>query len=286
MKRLAILLTVFNRKEKTLHCLENINKCSKPADIALDIFITNDGCTDGTSDAIRDRFPTVKIIDGDGSLFWNRGMFTAWKEAAQFCYDYYLWLNDDTFIYDNIFEILLGVANDIDDNGAIVGATCVPNTQIVSYGGRLINGHAVQPNGKILDVKLANGNILLIPKRVFDVVGLMDPYYRHDKGDSDYSLMVQEKGFRLVQAPCFLGECDRHANIPTWMNPKVPFIKRWIALYSVMGPQPKEVFYFEKKHFGYKQAIKKVISTYLRCFLPNFWIWIGKEKQLYGIQTD
>ncbi len=34
-------------------------------------------------------------------------------------------------------------------------------------------------------------------------------------------------------------------------------------------------------------AVVGAISVYIaRCFLPNFWIWIGKEKQLYGIQTD
>lgn len=285
MKKIAILMTVHNRKSKTLHCLENIFKLDYH-NVLLEVYVTDDGCTDGTYEAIKNEYPQVHVLKGDGNLFWNRGMILAWQEASMSDFDYYLWLNDDTFIYSNLINILLKSAFEINNNGIIVGATCIPNTKIFSYGGRLLNGHAIDPNGLIKDVELANGNILLIPRKVFQVVGMMDSYYRHDKGDSDYSLMVKKHGFRVVQAPVFLGECERHEKIPQWMDPNTSLPKRWKALFSIMGPQPKEVFYFEKKHFGFVRAIKKTLATYIRCLYPKFFVWIGKEKQLYSIQID
>lgn len=100
MKSIAVLLTVFNRKEKTLQCLGNLYKQLPIQGYSVDIYLTNDGCTDGTPEAIAQKFPEVEIIHSKGNLFWNRGMYTAWKEATKRKeYDYYLWLNDDTFIY-------------------------------------------------------------------------------------------------------------------------------------------------------------------------------------------
>ena len=100
MKSIAVLLTVFNRKEKTLQCLGNLYKQLPIQGYSVDIYLTNDGCTDGTPEAIAQKFPEVNIIHSKGNLFWNRGMYTAWEEATKRKeYDYYLWLNDDTFIY-------------------------------------------------------------------------------------------------------------------------------------------------------------------------------------------
>ena len=73
MKSIAVLLTVFNRKEKTLQCLGNLYKQLPIQGYSVDIYLTNDGCTDGTPEAIAQKFPEVNIIHSKGNLFWNRG---------------------------------------------------------------------------------------------------------------------------------------------------------------------------------------------------------------------
>lgn len=73
-KRIAVLLTVFNRRETTLTCLESLFSGSVPEGYSIEVYLTDDGCTDGTTDAVRERFPDVRIVAGDGSLYWNRGM--------------------------------------------------------------------------------------------------------------------------------------------------------------------------------------------------------------------
>lgn len=84
--RIAALLTCFNRKEKTLQCLKSLFQVL-PGCI---VFLVDDASTDGTSDAVKQLFPEVHIIRGDGNLFWSRGMFTAWKEAVKGNYNYLL----------------------------------------------------------------------------------------------------------------------------------------------------------------------------------------------------
>ena len=61
MKSIAVLLTVFNRKEKTLQCLGNLYKQLPIQGYSVDIYLTNDGCTDSTPEAIAQKFPEVNI---------------------------------------------------------------------------------------------------------------------------------------------------------------------------------------------------------------------------------
>ena len=57
MNHIAILLTVFNRKEKTIKCLRNITAQSLPADTKFDIYIVDGGSTDGTVESVKTQFP-------------------------------------------------------------------------------------------------------------------------------------------------------------------------------------------------------------------------------------
>ena len=97
---IAVLMTVYNRREATLRCLSFLFANVIPG-FELEVFLVDDGCTDGTRDAIRDSFPQVTIIESEGNLFWNRGMYLAWSTALTCDPDYYLWLNDDSFLYEN-----------------------------------------------------------------------------------------------------------------------------------------------------------------------------------------
>ena len=84
--RIAAIITCHNRKEKTLVCLKSLFQIIQN----IDVFLTDDGSTDGTSEAVKKIYPQVNIIQGDGNLFWSRGMYIAWKEAVKGGYDYYL----------------------------------------------------------------------------------------------------------------------------------------------------------------------------------------------------
>lgn len=88
LRKIAVLLTVFNRKDKTLECLKRLYAQLPLDGYQVDVYLTNDGCTDGTPEAVKKQFPDVNIINGSGNLFWNRGMYTAWHEAAKKDYDF------------------------------------------------------------------------------------------------------------------------------------------------------------------------------------------------------
>jgi GT2 family glycosyltransferase len=71
---IAVLLTCHNRKEKTLSCLTALFNCIVPDGYGFNVFLVDDACTDGTAEAIKEKFPQVNIIQETGNLCWNREM--------------------------------------------------------------------------------------------------------------------------------------------------------------------------------------------------------------------
>lgn len=272
MQTIAVLMTVHNRKDSTLECLRRLSAQQQADGCRTDIYMTDDGCTDGTPEAVAAEFPQVNIIRGDGNLFWNRGMYTAWDAAAKAKdYDYYLWLNDDTFVYPDMLATLLKVSDEKSNSAIVIGATQSRNHRQATYGGRLADSTIPTPCGQPVKVEYFNGNIVLIPRAVYRKLGNLDPYFTHSKGDFDYGLRAAKAGIAMFQVGSFLGECEPHGSIDKWCDPDVPLSQRWKALHRPNGMPPKEIFHFDKKHSSLFIAVFHYFTVYFRCLMPFIW---------------
>lgn len=253
MRSIAILMTVHNRKEKTLSCIRNILQQKKYQDVTIHIFLTDDGCTDGTNEAIKELFPDVTIIKGNGNLFWNRGMNLAWNEASKSEPDFYLWLNDDTILKSDAIYTLIKNADNTGNKCIIVGSTYASESiPILTYGGRNKNRkHSlIQPDKeKLIECDTFNGNIVLIPKNVFKKIGYNDTYFHHSFGDIEYGLRASKQGIKNYIAPGILGYCKRNNPIPIFRRKNISILKRYKLLYSPLGYNPKEDYHLNKKFY-------------------------------------
>lgn len=272
MQTIAVLLTVFNRKEKTLNCLRHLSNQLLPEGYTIDIYLTDDGCTDGTPQAIAVYFPQVNIIHAKGDLFWNRGMYMAWAKARETKdYNFYLWLNDDVVPYPELFTILLSTSRLYSGQAIIVGATQSTDHTQITYGGQKIKKGLQQPQGQAAEVDFFNGNIVFIPRYVHQRLGNLDYYFTHGKGDFDYGMRARKAGIKMIQAPQYLGECDKHPSLEKWCNPEIPLRDRWKALHHPTGMPPKESFHLEMRHKGFFLATFHYFTIHLRCCFPSIW---------------
>ena len=100
-KNLAVLITCHNRLEKTKECLKSIYFQKKIEQYDVKVFLVDDGSTDGTPEYIKENFPEIILIQGDGNLYWGGGMYLAWEEALKYKknFDYFLWVNDDVIFF-------------------------------------------------------------------------------------------------------------------------------------------------------------------------------------------
>ena len=60
-KTIAILLTVFNRRECTLKCLRQLTEQILQDGVTYDVYITDGGSTDGTVESVQELYPEVNI---------------------------------------------------------------------------------------------------------------------------------------------------------------------------------------------------------------------------------
>ncbi|MFW5983170.1 MAG: glycosyltransferase family 2 protein [bacterium] len=269
MHKLAVLLTCYNRREKTLNCIKSIYNSENIDTSKINIYLVDDGSTDGTSDSVHKLFPDVHIIQGNGSLFWNKGMHLAFRTAAENDYDYYLWVNDDTQIYKNTIKILTDTYQHCKSgNSIIIGSTCDPiNIKTITYGGVKRRGFQpfyydlIYPKNETQIADTFNGNIVLVPRSVFKVVGNLDPYFMHAMGDFDYGLRAKKAGCSLIVAPGFLGQCSRNSQ-----HGKLPYLQRVKKLFSAKGIPFKDWVLLSYRHGGIMWPMW-AISPYIRIFI-------------------
>lgn len=261
---IAALLTCFNRKNKTLRCLDSLFRAAPD----VDVFLVDDGSTDGTGDAVKKKFPDVHIIRGDGHLFWSKGMYTAWKEALKGEYGYYLWLNDDIELYPFFFQELMECMN-LDNNGCIISGVIENfNKTEVLYGGSDANKRMIRPNGMLQEITFMNGNVVLIPAEVVEKIGIMDPFFHHDLGDVDYGLTAREHGIKvyITRRAIAAGHSNNFCRVRKW---NATLRQRFKKLYSPLGSNPKINFYFRKKHFGLSNAFAYMVYLHILNILPD-----------------
>lgn len=279
-KEIAVLLTVHNRRDTTLNCLGNLFSNIIPSKVIIHVYMVDDGCTDGTSEAVSKVFPQVTIIKGDGSLYWNRGMWTAWNEAAKHDYDFYLWLNDDTFVKPYMIESLIKTSEKVNNEAIIIGATQSSGSQQITYGGRDKDGNIPPLNGQKAEVNYFNGNIVLIPQCVYQILGNLDYYFMHSKGDFDYGMRAAAAGIKMIQCGEALGVCDAHERIDKWCDHEIPFRQRWLYMWQPTGMPPYETFHFERRHYGIFTATFHMFTIIIRCLFPS--VWCRNNKNIKG----
>ena len=263
MNKVAILLTCFNRKQTTLSCLNRLFTIKQD----IDVYIVDDLSTDGTSELIAIQYPQVNIIQGTGNLFWSRGMQLAWQHASTKEYEYYLWLNDDVLLYDNCFTELF-VCSELFKKAIVSGIVESHGKTETLYGGSDKNKKLLVPNGTLQTIRNMNGNIVLVPKSVFGILGNLDPVFHHDLGDVDYGLRASEHNIDVLTTRFPVGSGDSNKICRVRLN-GATLKRRFNKLYSPLGSNPNITFYFRRKHIGYLNAIFYYIFVIFLNILPD-----------------
>ena len=190
----------------------------------------------------------MTLLRGDGSLYWCGGMRLAWSEASRAAFDFYLWLNDDTMLLPGSVAGLLDAASSVRSllgrDPIIVGSAKDPDNELLTFGGKwLRSGQFIQPTSTPQPCDSINGNIVLIPKSVFSLIGTLSEEYTHAIADHDYSLRACRQGVPVYIGPGYYGLC-KPTDPPLWVRPEVPFGQRWRALNGPKGILPQSTVCF------------------------------------------
>lgn len=240
---IAVLMTCHNRKMTTVKCLELILPQLGEGD---KIFLVDDGCSDGTAEAVeslcwKDKY---SIIKGDGNLYWAKGMRRAWEAsvAERQDWDGYLWLNDDTELRTDAIAKML----------------------VVNDGARIVVGELENEKGEIVyglrEGSLFTGNCVFVPRKVYERLGMICGEYSHAWADYDYAMMVRRAGIGVVSAGV-AGRAEGHPNRPSLNG--LSFKQRWRLLSDPKGWNVHDLWLYRRRNWGAVRALASCVHLAL-----------------------
>lgn len=298
--KIAVLLTCFNRKNKTINALRSLFEAeqdfinSTSLKLQISIFLTDDGCTDGTVDAVRDVVGAhfCQIVKSDGNAFWAGGMRLAWNAAlaSGSGFDFYLLLNDDTSMKkDSFMQLMQTDAYSVKmfcKHGVYTAFVSDPEDEkLITYGAKVYKNSFLhgavdlQPTGQPLLCNMPNANILLVSKEVVDKIGILDEKYVHGAADWDYGMKASRAGYPVLTTSGVCGYCEFDHDKGTEEEAKVLKMSVNDRKRFILRPT---YYYSDGLRFSYRYNRTKYYLSkfiyYIFVYIPSLYYYIFKKR--------
>lgn len=217
--KVEIVIPVYNRRETTLQGLRSLSRIDKSG-LEVHIIIVDDGSTDGTSEAIRQSFPEVQIIEGDGTLHYAAGTNRGISAALERNPDFIVTANDDAVFHEQFLRRLIKTASK--NPRSVVGALLLlwnePHKvfQVGQIWKTFKGGWEIPENltafsvpQTAFEVECLVGNCVLFPTEAIRENGLMDEEkFPHGWGDAQYLMRMRKSGWKLLVEPKSFVWCE------------------------------------------------------------------------------
>lgn len=278
MARTAIILPVHNRREITLRCLAGLEATGVLAWARA--VVVDDGSTDGTGDAVRARFPEVRVLTGSGDLWWGGAIRLGMEEALREGADFLVWLNDDCQPEAGTLRLLVDHA--ARTGGMAAGWAGTPSGD--RYGAYRKTRQGLRPvevpgPGGSVPCDAAAGNCVVFARAVVDAVGLPDAAsLPHSLLDVDYTLSATRRGFPLdlLGSAVCRNDDNLGAAAASWLLDDASPWRQWkifLGRRSTYAYGPS--FHLHRKHWGLRGLwlfargyLKLAAACVLRTLVP------------------
>ena len=296
---IAVLVTCHNRKKKTLAALSTLFATVKNYNdrdcrqVVTRLYLTDDDCSDGTADDVLINFPDrdIRIVRGDGNLFWAGGMRLAWQTAMNDnrSWDFYLLINDDTVFHEDALTELIRTHDyalqTYNKGGVYAGIVSSMDGKEITYGGkRYASGifgksTSILPNGKPQECLLTNANILLVSQNVVDKIGILSNSYRHSCADWAYGIDASRAGFPVLVTGKVCGRCDNDHDSEEQERKKILAMtirQRW-NYFSSPVQSTLDILTFMSRYNRLKFFFV-IIARGLNIFAPNLYYNLSRRR--------
>jgi GT2 family glycosyltransferase len=223
MSTIGIVIPIYNRVNLTIEGLKSVNEAlsfyyatSIIKNFKFKIIVVDDGSRDGSSDAIKEHFSSVIVLQGSGNLWWSGAINAGAKYAVEILEADFvlLWNDDTTCAKDYFYELVLFLTNNVQYQKSIIISKIFwlhqPNL-LFNFGcyynhstGKqtLIGLNKEDTFDAVISVDWSGGMGTLIPKEILVNVNYFDsknfPQYF---GDCDFFLRAKKAGFKAYGAP-------------------------------------------------------------------------------------
>lgn len=276
----SIIIINWNTKDLLINCLNSIYKTIK--NLTFEIWVVDNGSSDGSALAIKAHFPDVKIIENKENLGFAKANNQALRQIKG---RYAVLLNSDTILTDGAIETIIRFME--------------KDKTIGICGGQLLNADETRQNSianiptlytellnksllrklfpkkylgkehhfkEPIEVESIIGACMVVRKEAIDDVGLMDEDYFFFFEETDWCLNMKKKGWKIYHHPGAkiyhlqgqsAGKVNIRARIEYWRSRYLFFEKNY----------DKKQLFLLKIGLFIKLVINMLISTILNILL-------------------
>ena len=199
MNLVAVVLN-WNGGEDTLRALQSLTE--------IETICVDNGSTDGSAEAIAERFPGVELIRTGANLGFAGGNNVGIRRALARGADWVLLVNNDAAVEPGIAEALSAAAVARPDAGLLACKILSEDGATVQYAGASFNARlgysgrvATSGTDELRDVGRIDGAGAAVSREAVTRAGLLDESLFLYVEDVDWSLRIRAAGFAVVFVP-------------------------------------------------------------------------------------
>jgi len=207
----AIVLS-WNGCEDTLRCLQSLTSAKHAG---LRIVCVDNGSTDGSQQAVRERFPHVTLIEAGANLGYSGGNNLGIRDALEHGARWIVLVNNDATVAADFVAGFQAAARERPGAGILAGKVFFADRpETIWFAGQRVSellGYSGRPRGygredgpeyeRVVSTGRAVGALMAISREAIEAAGLLaDDLFAYVE-DVDWALRVRDAGFEIVFAP-------------------------------------------------------------------------------------
>ncbi|MFC2133296.1 glycosyltransferase [Bacteroidota bacterium] len=217
MKDLSIIIVNYNVKEFLLNSIKSIRDAS--GKISTEIIVVDNASEDGSVEAVKKKFPKVKLIANKENIGFGAANNLGLEKAKG---KFILFLNPDTIVNKDTFNILIKFFNDNPDAGMAGCKVLNPDgsLQLACRRGfpgpwttltKLTGLSTLFPKSKLFarynltyldanetyEVDAISGAFMMMRKEAYENIGGFDPQFFMYGEDLDLCYRIQKAGYKV-----------------------------------------------------------------------------------------
>lgn len=207
-----VVVLNWNGRADTLRCLESLVRIER---LRHAVICVDNGSTDGSQQAIRERFPEVQLIEAGANLGYAGGNNLGIRAALERGADWVVLVNNDATVAPDAIEGFERAARQRPRAGILAGKVYFADRpETIWFAGQRVSellGYSGRPRGygrrdgaryeRVCATDRAVGALMAVSREVLDTVGLLDEELFAYVEDVDWALRARRAGFEVVLAP-------------------------------------------------------------------------------------
>lgn len=274
----SIIITTRNRKEIILECLESVFQMTYPN---FEVILVDNASTDGTPEAVREKFPQTKLVVSETNLGLNGGKNLGQTVAQG---EHVLFLDSDTIVDPEMLTELVKLAKaDLEVGITVPKMYYHSEPDILWYAGATVNFFTSQtknigPNEKDRGqydqtIETSHGPTCFFVKGpAWRAVGEHDQFYFMTYGDTDFAAQAKRAGFKVLYCP----------KAKLWH--RLDRIETVRGLRALGFNLPMRAYYFARNRVIFMKKFAPPLNffIFILLFFPAFTAWVTYKTIKFG----